>query len=193
MQRFSRAGWLAPILLLVLLAVQACNKTTESTTASPGASGGPGGPGSGPAGVGGPERPRSAIGEVMIRLTKGEQSLNAMVGKELNEEAPPWDKIQPRTHEVVQLTRSLSQYDPPRGSKESWEKQTASFSKLAADLDKAAQAKDKDAARAAHQELTHSCKGCHETHRMRGPRRGGPGPGGPGGPPMPPPSPPPQR
>lgn len=181
-------------LLVLLIGVAACNKNKSSDQASPG-SGNTGGP---PPGTtngpgGGPGRSHGPIGEIMAKLTKGPQSLTNVIGRELKEEPPPWDKIQPQTKEYAQLAASMSKYDPPKGDKESWTKLTGSFSKSATDLERAAVAKNKTDALAAHQELTTSCKACHNAHR---PGPGGPGggmppggfrgPGGPGGPPRPP-------
>jgi hypothetical protein len=123
----------------------------------------------------------------MGKLTKGQDSLTAKIGKELNEDSPPWDTLQPQTKEYVQLAGSMSKYDPPKGSKESWQKQTDAYTKLAQELDQAVQAKNKDKGISVHKEIQGSCKGCHEEHRagpMGGPGgrfRGGPPPGFPGG------------
>jgi hypothetical protein len=177
-------------LLVLLIGVAACNKNKSSDQASQGsgnAAGSPpgmtGGPGGGPGGSHGP------IGEIMAKLTKGPQSLTNVLGRELKEEPPPWDKIQPQTKEYAQLAASMSKYDPPKGDKESWTKLTGSFSKSATDLEHAAEAKNKTDALAAHQALTTSCKACHDAHRPGPGGRGGLPPGGfrgPGGPPRPP-------
>ena len=46
------------------------------------------------------------------------------------------------------------------------------YAESATALDRAAQAKDQAAAKAAHGKLTESCKGCHQQHRGMGPRGG---------------------
>lgn len=155
------------LLLAVLVAAPACNKSNNNDQVNPG-----GGPW---LGGGGPKTP---IGEMMTKLGKGPQSLTETLGRELQTDPPPWDAIAPQTKEYAQLTASLSKFDPPKGSKESWTKQTAAFAESAAALDRAAGAKDKNAALAAHGVLTKSCMACHREHRA--------GPGGmrgPGGPP----------
>jgi hypothetical protein len=107
----------------------------------------------------------------------------------LNDTPTPWDTIQPQTKEYVELATSMSKYDPPKGEKDSWLKHTESFTKSATDLEQAAQAKNADSAKAAHQVLTNSCKACHQGHRggpggmMGMPGGGFPGRGGRGGPP----------
>ena len=116
----------------------------------------------------------------MVKLTKGPNSLTPVIGKGLNEAQPPWETLQPQTKEYAQLASEMGKYDPPRGSKESWAKQTSAYAEMATEMDRATQAKDKDAALAAHTQITNSCMACHREHRVMGPGRGGP-PGGPPG------------
>jgi hypothetical protein len=142
---------------------------------------------------GGPPSAKSSpkVREIMVRLTKGPNSLTPVIGKELNEAQPPWETLQPQTREYAQLASEMGQYDPPRGSKESWAKQTLAYAEMATEMDRATQARDKDAALAVHTQIANSCNSCHREHRMMGPGRGGPPggrpgfgppPGGPGGP-----------
>jgi hypothetical protein len=124
----------------------------------------------------------------MTKLAKGPNSLTELLGKELNEGQPPWETIQGQSKEYALSAGDLGKYDPPKGSKESWTKLTDAFAESASELDRAAQAKDKDAAKVAHEQLKISCNACHREHRrmgrgMGGPRGFGPPPGGPGGPP----------
>lgn len=175
--------------LAVVVAASACNKFKKNNEDAVGQGSNNGG-GPPPGMPGGPGGPRGPIGEIMIKLTKPPQSLTSVIGKELNETPPPWDKIQPQTKEYVQLASSMSKYDPPKGGKESWLKQTGSFSKLATELEQAADAKDVQAAKAAHIVLAKSCNSCHQAHRGGPGGRGMPpggfrGPGGAGGPPRP--------
>jgi Cytochrome C' len=132
------------------------------------------GPGPGSAG-----RP---IRGIMTKIGKGPRSLHESLGGELKADPPSWETIHPQAKEYAQLAGSLGKLEPPKGSKELWVKSTDSFHESAAALERAAEAKDKKAALAAHVQLTESCKSCHREHR------GGPGgpPGGPGRPPGPP-------
>ena len=126
--------------------------------------------------------------QIMIKLTKGPNSINELLRRELEEASPPWETIQGQAKEYATESALLGKYDPSRGSKESWAKLTAEWAESAAELDKAAQAKDKDATKAAHVQLNTSCMGCHREHRQMGRGPGGPpgkGLGGPGGPPPP--------
>jgi mono/diheme cytochrome c family protein len=152
------AGWLAS---------GACNKARDN---APAVQGPPGAPGE-----------STPIREIMNKLTKGPQSLTMVIGQELKADSPPWDKIGPQAKEFAELAASMSKYDPPKGSKESWAKLTTAYAGSAVALDRAAQAKDKEAAKAAHHTLAVSCQACHAEHRSTGlrPSGGFPPPGGP--------------
>jgi hypothetical protein len=114
----------------------------------------------------------SPIKNMMGRLTKGPQSLTPVIGRELAGDPPAWETIQAQTKEFAALAATMGKHEPPKGSKESWTKLTASYAAAAAALDQAAQAKDKAAAQAAHQTLSGSCKACHQEHRPSGPPGG---------------------
>ena len=133
----------------------------------------------------------------MGKLGRGPNSLTDVIGKELQQEPPPWETIQGHAKEYSDSASELGQFDPPKGEKESWTKLAAMFADTAAELDKAAMAKDKQAAGVAHDQLKNSCNDCHKEHRRMGRAGGGPGGfgpprsgpggappgGGPGGPP----------
>jgi hypothetical protein len=105
----------------------------------------------------------------MARLTKGPGSLTPVIRQELQAEQPAWETIQDQTREFVRLAEALGQNEPPKGGKESWAKLTADYAESATALDRAAQARDRDAALAAHGKLASSCMPCHKEHRGFGP------------------------
>jgi hypothetical protein len=140
----------------------------------------------GPPGREGPGSP--GIKRIMIKLARGPQSLTTVIGNELTAGPVAWETVQGHAKEYAQSASELGQYDPPRGTKESWKTLSESFAQSAAELDRAAQAKNKENAAAALDQLKNSCDACHREHRRmgRGGRGGPPGPGprgGPGGPP----------
>jgi len=118
----------------------------------------------------------SGIKQIMRKLDKGPNSLST-IDKGLKANSQAWETIQPQTAEYARLTADLGKSDPPKGTKESWTKLTSAYAESAAALDKAAQAKDLNAATAAHRKLATSCMECHREHRGG---RGGFGPGGQG-------------
>jgi hypothetical protein len=141
-----------------------------------------------PPGAGGGASLPPGIRQIMTKLAKGPKALTSVIGNELNQNPPPWETIQGQTKEYSQSASEMGKYDPPGGTMESWIKLTTAFAESAAELDKAAIAKNKETAMVAHDQLKNSCNACHMQHRgMRAIRPGGPqgfGPGrGPGGPP----------
>jgi hypothetical protein len=138
-----------------------------------------GGPRDGaPSGDGESGNRKSNLREIMNKIGKGPNALSSALDQGLRADDPDWGSLQPKAAELAKLTAELGKSDPPRGSKESWSKLAASFAASATALDKAAQGKDLEAARAAQMKLGRSCMECHRQHR------GGPegGPGGFGGP-----------
>lgn len=170
-------------MLALVLTAAACNKSKKNTSDAVGQGPNAGGPPGMQGGQwpGGPGGKRGPIHEIMVKLMKGQQSLNGRIGQELDQSPPPWNQIQPQAKEYAQLASSISQYDPPKGDKDSWKKQTDSFAHSATELEHAAQAKNVDAAKAAYMTLKDSCQACHQAHKGgMGMRPGGfRGPGGP--------------
>lgn len=122
----------------------------------------------------GPAAAPSQISALMTKLAKGPSALTALIGNELNTDPPPWDQLQNQTTEYVTLVADLANYDPPKGSKESWTRNIRAYSELAAALQKGVAARDADAALTAHGEITRSCMACHREHRPMGPGGGPP-------------------
>lgn len=116
--------------------------------------------------------------EIMHRLNSEPDSLTPVIGQELKEATPPWATIQEQAAEFKRLAEDLSKYEPQRGTKKSWSEQTATYAKLAADLDEAVRAEKKDEAVAAQQALEVSCTPCHREHRVIRPAASAVGGGG---------------
>ena len=151
MRRLFNRSLAFHVVLVMILVVGACKKPKEDASTNNGPpSGGP--MGRGPMG-GGASTP---IKEIMVKIAKPPQSLTSLIGKELETEPLAWDTIQAQTKEFVQLAGSLAKYDPPKGTKESWTKLTADYNNSVVALEKAAQAKNKDKAMAAHKILAES-------------------------------------
>jgi cytochrome c556 len=127
-------------------------------------------PGTGPAG----SEEATGLKAIMKKIGAGPGALSTVLNGQLSADKPVWETIQPQTKEYAQLAAEMGNYDPSRGSKESWSKLCAEFAAAAAEMDKSAQAKDKRAALAANGQLSRSCSACHREHR--GTRQGGPPP-----------------
>jgi cytochrome c556 len=114
-------------------------------------------------GEGGPAS--RGIKQIMGKLAKGPKSLTPVIGNALSQNPPPWETIQGQTKEFSRLASEMGKYNPPKGAKQSWIKLTTAYAKSATELDRAAAAKDKDAAKVAHDQLKNSCNACHQQHR----------------------------
>lgn len=79
--------------------------------------------------------------------------------------AGTWDECQKMAAELKMLGEAMGKNDPPKGSKESWAKQTKMFADNMAAMEKGAKAKDADAVKAAFAAFGKSCMGCHSQHR----------------------------
>ncbi|MFI5457856.1 MAG: cytochrome c, partial [Isosphaerales bacterium] len=169
----------------LLLAAWGCGDDPGADPSGPGPGPGPGanrpgrgpGPGAGPGAVdAGPLGASPTTKQIMVKLNGREPgALTKAIGKALEADSPAWETIGPQTQEYARLAAAMSKNDPTRGSKESWAKLATAFATTAEALNKAAQAKDRDAALEAHGIINGSCMECHREHR-----RGGPGGGGPG-------------
>jgi cytochrome c556 len=108
-----------------------------------------------------------SIKEIMTKAHKDSNSLLAMIRKGLQSDEADWPDIQKETKELVKLGTALGKNEPPRGSKESWEKLTRAYLANAKALESDAQKKDQEAAKKDLGKLTGSCRSCHGAHKPR--------------------------
>jgi cytochrome c556 len=87
--------------------------------------------------------------------------------KQLKSKTPDWDAIQKQTHEWVGVAEALGKQKPPKGSEESWKKQTDLYLTHVKAVDAAAEKKDADAANKALATIGSSCGGCHSQHKPK--------------------------
>jgi hypothetical protein len=107
------------------------------------------------------------IKEIMKKGHSGDSSLLSQLRAELKDDEPEWGDIQKQTKELVTLGTALGKNDPPRGDADSWKDLTKKYLGHAKDLDKAAQKKDKKAAKAAFGKVQGSCMACHKAHKPK--------------------------
>jgi cytochrome c556 len=79
--------------------------------------------------------------------------------------SPEWDDIQKETKQWVGVAETLGKQTPPRGSGESWKKQTDKYLENVKAVDAAAQKKDAAAATKAVARIGSSCGSCHSQHK----------------------------
>jgi cytochrome c556 len=107
------------------------------------------------------------IKEIMKKGHSGDSSLLGQLRAELKDDEPEWTDIQKQTKELVTLGTALGKNDPPRGEADSWKELTKKYLDNAKDLNKAANSKDKKAAKSALAKVQGSCMGCHKAHKPR--------------------------
>jgi cytochrome c556 len=80
---------------------------------------------------------------------------------------PDWDKVQKESKDWVAMADTLGKQKPPRGTHESWKRQTDKYLGLVKDVDAAAQNKDLDAMKKSMATIGMSCGGCHSQHKPK--------------------------
>jgi cytochrome c556 len=105
-----------------------------------------------------------SISDVMKKVN-GKAGLGKSVGNAAKAKAVDWDDVQKKTKEIAEQIEFLGKNEPPKGSKESWEKLTKTYVEAVKKLDEAAKKKDKDALTATQMTIGGSCRTCHTAHR----------------------------
>ena len=109
--------------------------------------------------------------EEKIKDVKGcmafQNAVRKDLGKQLKAKDVKWDVIQKETEEWVGVAESLGKQTPPKGSPESWKKQTAKYLQNVKAVDEAADKKDAAAATKAMATIGASCGGCHGQHKPK--------------------------
>jgi cytochrome c556 len=104
-----------------------------------------------------------------IKDIKGCMAFQGKVRKDvpdlLKAKDPNWDEVQKKTKDWVSMAETLGKQKPPKGSDESWKKQTDKYLGLVKDVDGAAEKKDLDGMKKGLGAVQNSCMGCHSQHR----------------------------
>jgi hypothetical protein len=102
---------------------------------------------------------------IMTKAHKGGDSLLQTIGKGIKTMEPDWSALGVKTKELVALGKALGTNNPPRGERESWDKQVNRYLGNAEALNSAVKKMNRLAALAAHKRLTTSCASCHMDHK----------------------------
>ena len=103
--------------------------------------------------------------ETIMKKLNGKTGTHKVVGKALDAGTPDWAALSTQTKTYAELAAALCKNKPEKGDQKSWDKLCKEYAEAAADLNKAAGKKDKDAAKTAFGKLKESCDACHENHR----------------------------
>ena len=104
-----------------------------------------------------------------IKYIKGCMAFQGKVRKDVPEllkaKDPNWEDVQKQTKDWVAMAETLGKQKPPRGSDESWKKQTEKYLTTVKDVDSAAQKKDLDGMKKGLGFVSNTCKECHPQHK----------------------------
>ena len=118
----------------------------------------------GPAGAQSDEKVPS-IKKVMSKLHKGKTAPVNAVKAALKSDSPDWAVVLKDAKEIAKFGAYLPKSDPPKGSKESWEKLAKAYAANGKALVTAAEKEELPVARGASTKLSGSCKACHSEHK----------------------------
>jgi hypothetical protein len=110
------------------------------------------------------EKPKD-IGEIMKKAHAGDEALRTAITSALK--AKDFEKAAPPSRAWAALASHLGTFDPPRGSKTSWEKLTKRYGDQVKTLAKAIEDKNAKAATAELKKINTSCGACHTPHRKK--------------------------
>jgi hypothetical protein len=103
------------------------------------------------------------IGEIMKKAHAGEGAFRSAVTRAIK--AKDFAKGADPMKAWVAIATHLSTFDPPKGTKESWDKLTKEYSGQIKDLAKAVDDKDASGANASLKKINMNCGTCHRQHR----------------------------
>ena len=105
------------------------------------------------------------IKEVMEKLNKGPDALTAVIGRDLEKDAPDWDELTDLIEEYGTLVAALGENVPPRGEPASWERLTTRYREDCDSLARAVEQQDREAALEIHAQIRRACMACHVKHK----------------------------
>jgi len=113
----------------------------------------------------------AAAQEEKIKDVKGcmafQNKVRGDLGKQVKSKSPDWEAIQKQTKEWVGVAETLGKHSPPKGSAESWKKQTETYMKNVKAVDDAAGTKDSAAATKALATVGGWCGGWYAQRRPK--------------------------
>lgn len=111
----------------------------------------------------------AAADEDKLKDIKGCMAFQGKVRKDvpdlLKAKDPNWEEVQKKTKDWVSMAETLGKQKPPKGTDESWKKQSDKYLGLVKDVDAAAGKKDADGMKKGLGAIQNACMGCHSQHR----------------------------
>jgi cytochrome c556 len=78
-----------------------------------------------------------------------------------------WESIQKQTDDWLEVAKTLSSQDPPKGDKASWKALTDKYAATVKSIDAAADKKDAAGLNKGLAQIGAMCQGCHTKHRPK--------------------------
>jgi cytochrome c556 len=100
---------------------------------------------------------------------KGCMAFQNKVRKDLAAQAKKgnWESIQKQTEEWLEVAKTLSSQDPPKGDKESWKAMTDKYAATVKSIDEAADKMDAAGLNKGLAQIGAMCQGCHGKHKPK--------------------------
>ncbi len=108
------------------------------------------------------EKPES-IGDIMKKAHKGATAFKTVITKNLKDK--DFDAAGNTMKAWSTIAKHLGEFEPPKGSKESWKKMTTKYADNVKALAKAVDDKNLSAANKALKAINGSCGSCHKAHK----------------------------
>jgi cytochrome c556 len=90
-----------------------------------------------------------------------------VIGKEIDSQAPDWDKVREAGERFTVLSEALAKKSPRRGDPESWRRLVERNTADARAIEESAKARDLAMLKTTREHIAASCKACHDVHRFR--------------------------
>jgi soluble cytochrome b562 len=108
--------------------------------------------------------PALSTKEIMGKAHKGKQSLFFLVQQDIRKANPDWQADEKSVAEMIRLVSMLTKNNPPKGSKEGWDKLVQEYVDKAKAVQQNLKEEKLRESRTAFNKLMATCKSCHETH-----------------------------
>ncbi len=115
--------------------------------------------------AGGASTDKPTIKQVMGKLHNKKAGLLPSVQKGLNASTVEWKALETKTKEMVTLSESIEDAEPPKGEKADYEKLAKIYTVNAKALAEAVGSEDVAKSKAAARKIGTSCKSCHDAHK----------------------------
>jgi len=105
-----------------------------------------------------------SIKDIMKKAHGGKTSLYAIVWNDIHRDPPHWQRSRKNLAEMVRLCSQLAKKDPPKGTKESWEKLVQAYLDNAKVVQENLEKENVAESRTTYDKLLKTCKVCHNAH-----------------------------